>query len=381
MRIGHVIPSIDIHTGGPARSSTHLIKGLIKCEGKVHVDLFTFVSENPIICEFHEPRLSLNFSTKNILGYSSAFKRNLMKVSYDIFHCHSIWDLSIHQAAVLARKLNKPYIISTRGMLEPWSLTQSLVKKRLAMRLYQDIDIKNASCIHVTAQSEAENIRALGYLNPIAIIPNGINLDNYPHYTKKIRTKKKVLFLSRIHVKKGLENLIAAWALLDNNIVKDWHVEIIGNGKLDYIISLRKKIEKLGLETSIKVLDPVFGDDKIKAYQSADLFVLPTYSENFGIVIAEALASSLPVITTQGAPWEELNTKNCGDWIEVGVQPLKESLSKMLVKPESELAQMGRNGRKLIEEKYGIDAVANSMYELYQWICYKKSKPKFVDRF
>mgnify|MGYP000418409231 CR=1 FL=1 len=112
--------------------------------------------------------------------------RNLMKVSYDIFHCHSIWDLSIHQAAVLARKLNKPYIISTRGMLEPWSLTQSLVKKRLAMRLYQDIDIKNASCIHVTAQSEAENIRALGYLNPIAIIPNGINLDNYPHYTKNV---------------------------------------------------------------------------------------------------------------------------------------------------------------------------------------------------
>lgn len=379
MRIGHVIPSIDIQTGGPARSSTHLIKSLIKCERSLRVDLFTFVSENPIINEFQNSRLSLNFCNKNKLGFSNDLKRYLMNDSCDILHGHSIWGLSIHQMAVLARKLNKPYIISTRGMLEPWSLTQSFFKKKLAMHLYQDKDIKYASCIHATAQSEAENIRALGYYNPIAVIPNGINLDEYPHYSKEIKTKKKALFLSRIHVKKGIENLIDAWTLLDNKITKNWHVEIIGNGELDYIISLRNKIKKVGLETSIKVLDPVFGDDKIKAYQSADLFVLPTYSENFGIVIAEALASSLPVITTKGAPWKELNTNNCGDWIEIGLQPLKESLSKMLTKSEMELAQMGRNGRKLIEQNYSIDSVATSMYELYQWICNNKSKPNFVD--
>ena len=376
MKITHVITSISRKSGGTSTFLKDLLNALPE------------VVANTLVCYYAKDALHVNqkisiktipLEKKSFSAYSKEFKNVFDTIDTEVFHGNGLWDFPIHSMAAYARKKKRPYIISPHGMLEPWSLTQSKLKKKIALKLYQQKDLRLASCIHATAPSESENIRALGYKNPIAIIPNGINLKEFPLYAKQIATKRKVLFLSRIHAKKGIELLVKAWQELDTVITKDWGVEIVGNGDKQYIKSLNTLINSLKLENTITISEPVFGDAKLQKYQSASLFVLPTYSENFGIVVAEALASKVPVITTKGTPWKELNAHHCGAWIEIGKDPLKAALQMMLSKSQEELTEMGDNGRKLIEDKYSMVAVAKQMFELYEWLLTKKNKPKFVD--
>jgi glycosyltransferase involved in cell wall biosynthesis len=264
-------------------------------------------------------------------------------------------------------------------MLEPWALNAGKCKKKLALWLYQNNDLSKAACLHATAQLEADNIRKIGFKNPIAVIPNGIEIPEVQLQGRKNRQgKRTLLFLSRIHYKKGIELLIEAWSRLDKSLRNDWHINIAGNGEEAYVASLQQLIKSKNLETEITIIGPRFGSDKVKEYQQADLFVLPTYSENFGIVIAEALAYGVPVITTKGSPWEELNTCNAGWWIEIGVEPLVQTLKKALQISDFERLKMGQNGRKLVEENYSIETVAKRMRQLYEWILMDGEKPEFV---
>nr|WP_262480763.1 glycosyltransferase [Algibacter lectus] len=162
---------------------------------------------------------------------------------------------------------------------------------------------------------------------------------------------------------------------------QDWVVDIYGNGETTYIEQLKSIIKTSNLEEQINIKAPVFGAHKLKVFRDASLFVLPpTFSENFGIVIAEALASYTPVITTKGTPWEGLQTYNCGQWIDIGVEPLAKSLTNLMTKrPETLMEMGGVNGRRLIEKKYSMQAVAKDMLTLYNWILNKTEKPTFID--
>ena len=376
MKITHFISSIDVSTGGPARSVTHLIKKII-ISSKNQVFLVTNKTLNPILTRLGNNENSLIFFKKR---RELKIKLNKLKSNnIDIFHGHGIWQYTVHKMAIFAQKNNIPYIITPRGMLEPWSLNQNKIKKKLALLIFQKKDIKKATVIHATAQMEVENIRKLGFKNPIAMIPNGVNIDEFPNETpNKINNPKKILFLSRIHKKKGIENLIQAWKLIDIEKRKSWMIEIVGNGEPDYINMLKKRIFKENLNDQIIIKKPVYGNDKIKLFREASLFVLPSFSENFGIVIAEALASFTPVITTKGTPWMDLQTYKCGWWIEIGVLPLKNNLEEALLKSNTELKVMALNGRKLIENKYSMEVVSRQMLNLYDWIITKKNKPNFV---
>lgn len=352
-----------------------LLNGLVN---KTYNTLVCFKHQDDLHCPKQLNVKTVSRTKEGFMGFSKAFNEIFKKSSTYLFHGNGVWDMPIHQMAIISKKRNIPYVISPHGMLEPWSLSQGKFKKIIARKLLFDKTLHNAACIHATAISEAQNIRALGFNNPIAVIPNGINFEEFPTYKKKSKSKKKLLFLSRIHEKKGVELIIKAWSELDSSLTKDWKVEIVGNGDAKYIKELQQIISNLELEQLITLLGPLFGEDKQLKYREADLFVLPTYSENFGIVIAEALASMVPVITTKGTPWEELNINNCGDWIDIGLEPLKASLSKMLIKTDDELLEMGKRGRQLIENKYSMEAVSRDMLSLYNWLIYNNQKPKFI---
>ncbi len=380
MKIVQFILTIDNSFGGPARSVTHLIQSLLDLKKQNEIELITIKSKDPIIKDFNEGFGTIVFLEQGFMGIAKKMKYQLMDNINVLYHGHGIWDLPIHQMVKQANVKKIPYIISTRGMLDPSSLEKKKFKKNIALKVYQYKDLKEANCLHATAPVEVKNIRSLGLKNPIAMIPNGVNISEFPvALPEKENKPKKILFLSRIHPQKGVANLIEAWSLIKNEIKTNWSIEIVGNGDEKYINELNNIIKKLNLSNEISIKMPVYDAEKINIFRSANLFVLPTYSESFGIVIAEALASYTPVITTVGAPWEELETNNCGWWINIGVEPLKKALESAMQTDESELLQMGIRGRKLMESKYSMESVAKQMMELYNWILTNKNKPSFVN--
>ena len=380
MSIDHVITSIDITTGGPARSVTHLIAAMLEVDNTLAIGLDTLKSDTPIITSFNTPNSAVRFHDFEKLQRSKRLVASLSQSKINLFHGHALWEMPVHQMAKIARKKKTPYIITPRGMLEPWALSQGKLKKQLALKLFQYKDLEKASCLHATAPMEVESIRSLGLRNPVAMIPNGINLEEFSsEMPNKATHPKRILFLSRIHKKKGIENLIEAWQQLEPNVKQDWVIDIYGNGDETYINNLKTIIKKAQLEDQIHIKAPVYGIVKAKLFRSASIFVLPTFSENFGVVVAEALASFTPVITTKGAPWEELETNNCGHWIDIGIESLSKSLTNLMTQSPEVLLEMGVNGRRLIEQKYSMQAVAKQMLTLYDWILNGSEKPDFID--
>lgn len=230
--------------------------------------------------------------------------------------------------------------------------------------------MRKADYLHATAASEKENLLKLGYNHRIEIIPNGIEVDKIS-LKQNWERKKRILFLSRIHVKKGIEFLLEAVALLKDKL-EGYAIEIAGEGDKEYISQLKQKTKELQIESLVQFCGGIYGDQKWKLFQKADVFVLPTFSENFGIVVAEALACGTPVITTKGTPWEELKSTHCGWWTEIGTQPTANALNKFLQLSVEELEAMGRNGRKLVEEKYSSRKMAEDMVNLYHKVYGKK---------
>jgi len=375
MKICHTISSIDKNSGGTSTYLKLLTDSLLK-KDNIHQQIVVNNSESPLKLN---NQVIVNFIENGKGGF---FKKNnvIENIDCEVLHANGLWQSVPHKTINFALRNNIPYVISPHGMLEPWSLKQRRFKKQLGLKLFQFKDLQKANCIHATAPMEVQNIRQLGFKNPIAMIPNGVNLKEFSSAIPNKKNKpKKILFLSRIHVKKGIENLIEAWQLIDKELKKDWKIEIVGNGDENYIEALKEKIVSRKLSSQIEINKPVFGDDKIKLFREASLFVLPTFSENFGIVITEALASYTPVITTKGTPWEDLKKTNSGWWIDIGIEPLKLALEDALQTNEAQLTEMGRNGRKLVEDKYSMKSVAKQMLELYEWILLEKDKPKFVD--
>jgi glycosyltransferase involved in cell wall biosynthesis len=303
------------------------------------------------------------------LGWTPDLHGALMRRAPALIHIHGLWRHHTWAAARAAVSLGVPYVVTPHGMLEPWALRQSRRKKWLAGALFQERLLRNAACIFATSRMEAENVRAAGYTTaPIAIVPNGV--DPPPEQQLAFREAppaaiRTVIFVSRLHPKKGLLDLVAAWAVLRP---KGWRLRLVGPDEGGYSAVVARAIREAGLQECVSIDGSLWGDAKAAAYADAKLFVLPTFSENFGIVIAEALAAGLPVITTTAAPWHELQTESCGWWIEPGPAPLQEALRLALATPRAELAAMGRRGRALMIRRYTWPAVAGEMAAVYRWL-------------
>lgn len=298
--------------------------------------------------------------------------------NFDLVHNFGTWTPFNHSVSSAAYRRGVPQVFCPMGMLEPWSLEQKKIKKKVGWSLYQRKDIERSVVIHTTSSLEASNIRALGVQVPIAVIPHGIDIPaELPVRTNDAQSDsiRTVLFLSRLHPKKGLLELVEAWSLLRP---VGWRVVIAGPDANGYSAVVADAITHHNLQKSISIIGPVYGEEKASLFSSADLFVLPTHSENFGLVIPEALGYGVPVITTTGAPWAELQKTNSGWWIEPGVQTLVQALDEAARLPQAELRAMGKRGRQLVQEKYGWHTIIKKHIALYQWILSGQTRPEFM---
>jgi glycosyltransferase involved in cell wall biosynthesis len=262
-------------------------------------------------------------------------------------------------------------------MLEAWSWSHHHWKKKPIWQLWEKNNLNTAAAIHVTSLQEMHSVRARGITAPVAIIPIGIDIPDLSCIPKHPASgsKKTLLFLSRIHPVKGLENLIHAWQQVKH---PDWQVIIAGPGDAAYIAELNNLVQKLGLTDYFIFKEALYGDDKWSLMASADVFVLPSFNENFGLVIAEALACHVPVITTTATPWEGLLTHDCGWWVEVGVEPLIKALNEVTQLTTEQLKSKGKNCRVFVENEFNWQESTLKMKSLYEWAAHKTDKPIFV---
>ena len=269
-----------------------------------------------------------------------------------IVHNHGLWMFPNFYARQAAIAAGVPLVISPRGMLEEWALGRSRVRKALAWYLYERDNLQSAALFHATSEAEATSIRALGLQQPIAVIPNGIDMPDLSKSPDRkvlearfpeLAGKHWLLFLSRLHPKKGVTELLYVWSEL-SGLFPEWQLIIAGPDLDGYAENVKHEAGELGLGNRITLTGMLSGDDKTCAMANARLFVLPTHSENFGIVVAEALAHRVPVITTKAAPWNELLINNCGWWIDPGDSALEKTLHQAMQLPAEEHHAMGRRG-------------------------------------
>jgi len=319
-------------------------------------------------------------------GWSPGLARHLMASNTEIVHLHGVWQYLTMALLRWSRQTGRPYMVSPHGMLEPWALRSSRYRKAVVSWLFQNDCLNGANCLRATAETEVESIRLAGFRNPVVLIPNGVPFPEIlpVRPPRPEPARKRALFVSRIHPKKGLLNLVHAWAKLlkteaGPRLAREWELVLVGPDEGDHLAQVMGEVRAAGLEQHISYQGQVWEKTaKNACYASADLFVLPTFSENFGLVIAEAMSCGLPVITTHGTPWAELETHRCGWWIETGEEPLFQALRSALDLPLETLREMGLRGRNLIEEKYSWKKPGRQLAETYEWLAGRRDRPDFV---
>jgi poly(glycerol-phosphate) alpha-glucosyltransferase len=320
-------------------------------------------------------------------GYAPALARQLReRVQKDsVIHVHGLWMYPGRLARSLSEATGAARIISPHGMLEPWALRNSRWKKRLAAWAFENQNLRTATCLHALCQSEAEQIRHYGLNNPIAVIPNGIapaEFSSLPDRSQLeahfpgLRGRHWVLFLSRIHPKKGLPHLLQAWARIRKS--GDWTLIIAGPDQLGHEAEMKGLATELGLDRDICFTGALQGQEKLAALGGAKLFVLPSFSEGFSMAVLEAAACGLPVLLTPQCHFPDLAGNGGGIEVTPDVAGCEAGLKQLLALSPSELAAMGARGKQLVQKSYTWATVADRMLDVHRWIKGGGSKPECV---
>lgn len=322
-------------------------------------------------------------------GFSPSLKKAALNSDADLLHLHGVWMYTSLVAKKWQKHTGRPVVISPRGMLDPWALRNSRWKKRIVGLLYANANLRSAACIHALCESEYQSIRAYGLKNPVAIIPNGVDLPNLqagqkpPPWNSKIDKDKRVmLFLGRIHPKKGLTNLVKAWAIIKHSATSkqqsEWVLVIAGWDQGGHEKQLKDLVAGLGLIEDVIFLGPVFNDLKQPCFQNANAFILPSFSEGLPMSVLEAWSYGLPAIITRKCNIPE--GFEAGAAIEIQPEPdsIAEKLKEFFGLHESAKKQIGQNGFELVKAKFNWPKIASQMVDVYNWVLGQSSKPDCV---
>jgi len=322
------------------------------------------------------------------LSYAPALKPLMREViqNSDVVHNHSLWMLPNSYASRMGKKYRKPVVITVHGALEPWAMQHSGWKKQLAGKWFQFRDLRDADCLHVNSLQELQGIRKFGLRNPIAVIPNGINWDQFEHLPtaelfydgrRQLVGKRMILFMARLHKKKGLLHLLEAWQRHHEQFT-DWHLAIAGPDD-GYEQVIRQFIRDRNLNDSVTLLGVLRGQEKLQALAAAECFVQPSFSEGFSMSVLEAMASGKPVMITPGCNFPEAIQSGAAIEVQPNVESTGQGLTQLLTMCRDDLDAMGQRGRELVRNGYTWESVAQRTLQLYRWLLGMDSQPDFVE--
>lgn len=371
-KILHTIASMGVKSGG---TSSCLYNLLLKIE-KYDIDILSYKIREDDSLPGNELNIIDVPAVDNKFKYSHLFKERLLSESPMLYHTHGLWEYTELITAKIARKKKIPYIITPHGMLYPEALNHSRLRKTVFLKLFLFNDLNKASAIHATCNEEMVHLRNLGIKAPVAVIPNSVEVPPMKKDEYIDKRKIKVGYLGRIHPRKNIDRLIKAWSKVQD-IEREKELVVIGSGNDDYLESLKILAEKLELD-NVTFTGFLSGKEKEDVIKSLSYLVVPSDFENFGMIIPEALVLKVPVIASKGTPWKDLEDFNCGWWVDNDIETLITTLKVALHKTLDEQVAMGENGRKLVEEKYSLEAVSSRMEILYDWIINGGEKPDFV---
>ena len=353
--------SLQPDYGGPAFSVSRLATAL----ADVGVDVGLWASDGSAA---ESPLLPEGTSVQRIGGSEFDALERFGKV--ELLHDNGIWLPHNHRLTVLAEKRGIPRVVSIRGMLEPWAFRHKQAKKKIAWWLYQRRDLKKARLHIATGETEAKNLQRSGLKVPVAIVPNGIDLpEEIPRKfgldsQMVVRARQRTaLFLGRIYPIKGLPMLVEAWARVRP---EGWLLRIAGPDEAGHQKQVEKAISDAGLGDVVSFVGTIEPQMKSFVFFDADLFVLPSHSESFGMAVAEALAHAVPVLTTTGTPWSMVQEAGCGWWVPPTVNGLADGLRHATSLDREELFSMGEKGRSLVSKEFGWKRIANLMLSTYE---------------
>jgi glycosyltransferase involved in cell wall biosynthesis len=380
----HVIPGLDPRSGGTSRAVVDMTDALAQQPGLLVTLMYTEHVDGE--CLSSDPKVrrigvsaESGLRSKAGLAFQRELERRIDLQRPALIHVHGLWHPVDHWAASSARRHRIPLVIQPHGMLEAWALRHRSLRKRAAMWLYQRRDLQAAKLLIASTAREMQSFRALGLQCPVAVIPHGVRT---PPDAKTFDGERRnspdgartVLFLSRLHPVKGLPALLNVWARLRP---AGWRLVIAGPDEGGHLREVQAQIGQLGIGESVRYVGEVRDEVKSALFRSADLFVLPTHSENFGIVIAEAMAHGLPVITTKGAPWKEIEAHDCGWRIDIGEEPLVKAMREAMSMSDEVRGEMGLRGRQLAQ-RYEWMGIARQLHAAYRWLLGNGERPDCV---
>lgn len=378
MKILHLVPSISHSSGGQGLVPLNLARYQRELGAEPEIWCFEDAGGNEEIAKYAHLEGAVRTFPARLQGkfnYSPQAERELKETGarFDLIHQHGIWLWHSQLAALGQRKLRKPLVVSPHGTLEEGALQHSRMKKAIALRLWEQRNLKNADCLHATSEKELASIRAFGLSNPVMLLPNGVppellnasgSREDFLAKHQLPSDRRILLFLSRIHPIKGLPKLLEAVEGLKTQF-SNWLLVIAGTDEGGHERELREKVKACQIGSLVRFVGPLFEQEKFDAYAAASAFVLPSESENFSIAVAEALSFRLPVLTTTGAPWKEIATHNAGWWVDTKPESIKAGVEKLLAASSADLRQMGERARSLIATQYLWNQIAEKSLLFY----------------
>ena len=376
MNVIHVVPRIDEEASGPAYSVPALCRALAL--GGDRVSLFVTIAPPAPVHPGFELRVCPVSRFFPRLYFSPSLRQALREAAptADIIHNHSLWVMPNVYPAWAVRGTRCRLVTSPRGTLSPVAQRRSRWLKRIMWLLAQGRAVRDSVSFHATTEAEFHAIRGVGLRAPVAVIPNGVDLPALPPFPPPGPRRRRLLFLGRIHPIKGIDLLLRAWRNLQRS-APDWELVLVGPDNDGYLAEMSALSRELGLER-VHFPGPAYGPRKSEAYGQADLLVLPSRTENFGLTVAESLAHGLPAIATRGVPWPGLEKHDCGWWIEGSEGALTECLREAFSLSPEALRARGLRGRAWMERDFGWPEIGRKMHATYQWLLGGGEPPAWV---